>query len=97
MNLRLRRWQNFQDYLEAVFINNKQPSRRAVENARLSEKIKDIHEHHRGIYGSPRIHAELKRDGENCSRKRVARLMSEQGLKARTHKAWKVTTKRAVK
>lgn len=77
--------------------NNKQPSQRAVENVRLSEEIKNIHERHRGIYGSPRVHAELKRNGENCSRKRVARLMREQGLKAKTHKAWKVTIKRAVK
>jgi putative transposase len=34
------------------------------------------------VYGSPRIHAELRDQGITSSRKRVARLMREQGLSA---------------
>ena len=56
------------------------PSRRALADAALTEPIRDIHERSRGTYGMPRIHAELRDDGTRCSRKRVARLMREDGL-----------------
>ena len=52
------------------------PSNRALEDAWLSEKIKQIHQATRGVYGSPRIHAELRlTHGIRVSRKRVERLM----------------------
>ena len=35
------------------------PSKRAVQDARLTERIRAIHEANRKVYGSPRIHAEL--------------------------------------
>src|SRR5438270_2356827 len=35
-----------------------------------------------GVYGSPRVHAELQAQGITCARKHVARLMREQGLAA---------------
>ena len=38
------------------------PSDRALEDAWLTEKIKQIHEANRGVYGAPRIHAELRLD-----------------------------------
>jgi putative transposase len=56
------------------------PSRRALADAALTERIRDIHERSRGTYGMPRIHAELLDAGTRCSRKRVARLMREDGL-----------------
>jgi putative transposase len=52
------------------------PSQRALEDAWLTEKIKQIHRANRGVYGSPRIHAELRlAHGIRVSRKRVERLM----------------------
>jgi putative transposase len=36
------------------------PSDRALTDAWLTEKIKRIHELSRGVYGAPRIHAELR-------------------------------------
>src|SRR4051812_26420187 len=46
------------------------PSKRAVDDERLLERIREIHETNRKVYGSPRIHAELVLgDGEQRGRK----------------------------
>jgi putative transposase len=70
----------------------KEKSARWVENERLKKKIKSIHEEKRKVYGSPRVHRELKKQGEKCSRKRVARLMREEGIQAKMRRRWKKTT-----
>lgn len=56
------------------------PSRRAREDAALTEQIREIHERSRETYGSPRVRAELRSVGVRCGRKRVARLMCKEGL-----------------
>lgn len=56
------------------------PSKRATENAALTERIRAIHHKSRGTYGYPRVHAELRALGVRCNRKRVARLMRKDGL-----------------
>ncbi len=43
-------------------------------------------------YGSPRIHADLIEQDERVSRKRLIRLMQEDGLVARARKRYKLTT-----
>jgi putative transposase len=67
-------------------------SAREVENEQLKEQIKSIHEKNRRVYGSPRVHNELKKQGKKCSRRRVARLMKEEGIQAKMRKRWKKTT-----
>lgn len=67
-------------------------STRRSENMRLLEAIKIIHRDSRQVYGSPRIHAQLRMQGESCSRKRVARLMKIEGLQAKMKRRFKVTT-----
>jgi putative transposase len=67
-------------------------SGRAKENIRLKEKIKNIHKISRKTYGSPRIHIEMKTQGEKCSRKRIAKLMQEENIQAKMRKRWKKTT-----
>ena len=44
------------------------PSQRAVEDARLVDKIRSAHADSRGTYGSPRVHAVLRQRGEAVSR-----------------------------
>jgi putative transposase len=57
------------------------PSARAREDADLTDRIKEIHEQNRKVYGSPRIHAELRLgDGRGVGRKRVERLMRQAGI-----------------
>jgi putative transposase len=57
------------------------PSARALEDERLSERIRQIHKDNRRVYGSPRIHAELVlAGGERIGRKRVERLMRQAGI-----------------
>jgi transposase InsO family protein len=57
------------------------PSDRQLADVWLLEQIKDIHESNRGVYGAPRVHAELRlARGIRVSRKRVERLMAGAGL-----------------
>ena len=67
-------------------------SKRKAEDKTLSEAIKEIHKDSNGEYGSPKIHQELRRRGTRCGRKRVARLMRKDGLKAKTIRKFKATT-----
>ena len=67
-------------------------SLRKTEDKALSEVIAKIHEESNGEYGSPKIHQELRRRGTRCGRKRVARLMRKDGLKAKTIRKFKATT-----
>jgi putative transposase len=57
------------------------PSDRALTDAWLTEKIRQIHDASRGVYGAPRVHAELRLEhGIRVGRKRVARLMKAAGI-----------------
>ena len=73
---------------------DRSPSKRDRENAALTEKIREIHDRSRRIYGYPRVHAELRALGVRCSRKRVARLMRKAGLQGCIRGRRKRTTRR---
>jgi putative transposase len=68
------------------------PSRRALDDVELTAKITAIHATSKGTYGAPRIHAQLRRDGICCGKKRVARLMVRAGLAGRCPRRWRKTT-----
>ena len=70
-------------------------SQRVREDRRLTAHIRSIFREYRGCYGSPRVHQELRRRKIRCSRKRVARLMGQEGLQARRRRAFRVTTRAA--
>jgi putative transposase len=55
---------------------------RAEAEAELRGHIGRIFAARRRVYGSPRVHAELRREGRRHSRRRIARLMHEMGLAA---------------
>jgi len=57
-------------------------SARAIEDAKLLVEIKQSYEDSQGIYGSPRVHHDLREAGFKCGEKRVARLMREAKLKS---------------
>ncbi len=56
------------------------PSNRARQDQALREKIVQIWNENRRVYGRPRLHAELRARGERTSPKRVGRLMREAGI-----------------
>jgi putative transposase len=55
-------------------------SPRERRDRELLALIRQIHDESEGSYGWPRIHAELRHRGVRVSRKRVARLMRQNGL-----------------
>ena len=56
---------------------------RAEAEAELRGQIGRVFAARRRVYGSPRVHAELRREGRRHSRRRIERLMREMGLSAR--------------
>ena len=65
---------------------------RVRDDQRLAVEIASIHAESHRRYGSPRVHAELRGRGKNTGRKRVARLMRKQGLRARCKRRFRTTT-----
>jgi putative transposase len=57
-------------------------SRRDAANRHLLTDMQRLHAHHRGRYGSPRMHAALRTEGRTASRGRVERLMQRHGIRA---------------
>jgi transposase InsO family protein len=70
----------------------RKPSRRALEDKELMEQIREIHKKSKGTYGSPRICEELKKNYVHVSRRRVARLMKQAGIRSMVKKRFKATT-----
>jgi transposase InsO family protein len=65
---------------------------RAREDAKLLPEIRAIHAASRATYGSPRVHAALRRRGMRISRKRAARLMRSLGLRGKLRRRFRRTT-----
>jgi putative transposase len=59
------------------------PSQRQLQERILAQRVTDIFEQSHQSYGSPRITVQLAQQGWTVSRKRVIRLMQQQGLVAR--------------
>jgi transposase InsO family protein len=58
----------------------------------LVERIKAVYYGSRSTYGSPRVTAQLRREGFLCGKNRVARLMRLNHLRSRKQRRFKATT-----
>ena len=67
-------------------------SERSKSNAALLAEIRQVHEDSGGRYGSPRVHAALRRQGRGASRGRIERTMRRNGIRAITAKPRRVCT-----
>jgi putative transposase len=68
-------------------------SARSVADERLTARIREVHEQNFECYGYPRVWHELRRQGEQVGRDRVARLMGQAGIRGakRRGKPWRTT------
>ncbi len=64
-------------------------SERVHEDARLIERVREVHGARRETYGSPGVHAELRRQGERTGRRRIERLMREHAVQACSAKLYR--------
>lgn len=65
-------------------------SDRVIEDERLYKLIKKIFDDSHGIYGSPKVYQVLRQQGVRIGRKRVARIMRENGLQSRVTRVYRV-------
>jgi putative transposase len=70
----------------------REPGPRAASEAELEVRLRAVFEESRGTYGSPRVRAQLQRDGVPASKRRVERLMRGLGLVARRPRRFVSTT-----
>ncbi len=68
------------------------PSKRQRDDERLRVHVRATFKRSRKTDGAPRIHNELQEAGETASKKRVARLMKEEGIVARRKRKFVATT-----
>jgi len=67
-------------------------SAREIANRELRVDIRRVHADQRGQNGAPRIHAELRAEGQIVSRKRVERMMHRHGIRAHAPRRYRVCT-----
>ena len=72
----------------------RKPSARERRDGQLRERIRVIWSDNREVYGHPRIHAELRGQGERVGNKRVARLMQQAGIEGASRRRSAKTTRR---
>lgn len=68
-------------------------SRRGAEETALLTAIRAVHGESGRTYGSPRVHRELRAQGRRHGEKRIARLMHREGIRAKTVRRFRVTTR----
>jgi transposase-like protein len=67
-------------------------SPRKIANRALLGDIQRVHARHWGRYGAPRIHAELRAEGQTVGRKRIELVMRQHGIRARAPRRYRVCT-----
>jgi putative transposase len=72
--------------------NGRPVAAHAHREGELDGRVRAAHAASKGRYGSPRVHAELRANGERVGRKRVARIMKNAGLTGRKRRRFQSTT-----
>lgn len=67
-------------------------SPRVEADRELLEQVRTLHKRSRCTYGSPRIHRDLRANGQRVSRKRVERVMRLGGLQTKQKRRFRKTT-----
>ena len=65
------------------------PSARSLEDAQLLDRVRLVHTRSRGNYGSPRVTGQLRLDGLEVGKRRVARLMQRAGLQGKSARLYR--------
>jgi transposase InsO family protein len=69
------------------------PAAASVKRKKAVNEIKRIHKQPRmDDYGSPRMHRELQKQGIELSKNTVAKLMRDEGIRARSKRKFRVVT-----
>lgn len=68
------------------------PSQRAQQDQALKASIREHHRKSRSTYGTRRIQKKLAKDGDVVSRRRIGRLMADEGLECKVTRKFKATT-----
>ena len=71
---------------------DRKESKRSEENRTVLIEIKKVHEGNREAYGAVKTWRELKAQGIECGRHRVARLRRQAGIEARRKRRFRITT-----
>lgn len=95
-----RRWFGLDNLCRAMGVTRggywswvrRRPGQRQQADAVLLADIRKLHKGKRRVYGSPRVHEHLEKQGVRCGRKRIERLMRESGIRAKQGKKYKPTT-----
>jgi len=58
----------------------REESLHSIEDRRLLSEIERVHRKSRETYGSPRVHKKMKGEGETVGKRRVERIMRENGI-----------------
>lgn len=78
----------FYDYVR----RRDKPGPRAERRAELAAKIEQVHADSRATYGSPRVHRQLREDGQVVTEKTVARVMKTVGIQGKSPRPRKPRT-----
>ena len=67
---------------------NRKPSARALDDARLVQRIERLHGLAREAYGTERMWQSLRQHGESCGRHRVQRLRRKHGIQSKRRRRY---------
>jgi putative transposase len=79
-------------YYDWIARQSRPPTAREQRREELAEAVVRAHAGSDGVYGAPRVTADLRAAGHRVTRKTVARLMAGLGLQGISPRPWRVTT-----